>query len=377
MVSRIELLQTNTARDVGFHRNYPGNFHKQGRLMQSKEQDQPNGDIPIAETEELPPETLPKNFSVSIPDWENDNESETRKFAEGMLYLTKDLSRYLDLSRLESLVVACDYAKALADIDRGGSLPPARPTVNEYGQGKAMAVKVVRGNQIWSVVVIWAGLVRWLNEVDHPEYKRALQIFVHELVHVDDLQLFMRTYPGGWQAAKPRDGRDANLQPIVNPCQSEYSAQRRSAWAAPEYGLDLLEMLDKAMKDVESQIRSARLRYRLHGDIKKFWSVVTERLVFLFQAIGYALGHADWVEENADDYPELAVCYRTKLKELAEYSSGWMLAACRDAVQPFFYLDKWTGQEIYDPLIEVLERFLNQNGIYTRTHGDGMYIDVP
>ena len=207
--------------------------------------------------------------------------------------------------------------------------------------------------------------------------KLALQTFVHELVHVDDLRLFTRTYPGGWRAAKPRDGRDANLQPIVNPCQSEYSAQGRAAWAAPEHGLNLLEMLSEAMKAVDDQIRSAHLTYRLHGDMDKYCPVVVERLTFLFQAIGYGLGHADWVEAKADDHPELAARYRAKLEDLVGYSLGWMLDACRDAVQPFFDLEEWIDQEIYDPLIEVLERLLNQNGMYTRAHGDDIYVDMP
>ena len=109
----------------------------------------------------------------------------------------------------------------------------------------------------------------------------------------------------------------------------------------------------------------------------KYWPVVVERLTFLFQAIGYGLGHADWVEAKADDHPELAVRYRAKLEDLAGNSLGWMLDACRDAVQPFFDLEEWIDLEIYDPLIEVLERLLNQNGMYARAHGDGIYVDMP
>ena len=345
--------------------------------MQNKEKNQPDNGVPIAEADEPPVETLPPNCSVNIRGWEDDNEAQAREFGEGVMSLAKELSRYLDLSRLKSIIIGWDYAEALASVDRGNGIPSAAPTANEYGQGGAMAVHVIYNDEIWSVVVIWTGLVRQLNQTDHPEHKLALQTFVHELVHVDDLRLFTRTYPGGWRAAKPRNGRDANLQPIVNPCQSEYSAQRRAAWAAPEHGLDLLEMLGKAMKDVDDQIRSARLSYRLHGDMDKYWPVVVERLTFLFQAIGYGLGHADWVEAKADDHPELAARYRAKLEELAGYPSGWMLDACRDAVQPFFDLKEWIDQEIYDPLIEVLERLLNQNGMYTRAHGDGIYVDMP
>ena len=345
--------------------------------MENKEQYLPEDDPSIAEHEEPPAETLPLNCSVNIRGWENENEAEAREFGQGVMSLAKGLSRYLDLSRLESIVIGWDYAEALASVDPGDGIPPAAPTANEYGQGRAMAVHVVRNDEIWDVVVIWTGLVRKLNQTDHPEHKLGLQTFVHELVHVDDLRLFTRTYPGGWRAAKPRDGRDANLLPIVNPCQSEYSAQRHAAWAVPEHGLHLLEMLSEAMQDVDQQIRLARLSYRLHGDMDKYWPVVVERLTFLFQAIGYGLGHADWVEAEADDHPELAARYRAKLEGLADYPLGWMLDACRDAVQPFFDLEEWTDQEVYDPLIEVLERLLNQNGMYTRAQGDGIYVDMP
>ena len=133
-------------------------------------------------------------------------------------------------------------------------------------------------------------------------------------------------------------------------------------------------MLGEAMKNVDDQIRSARLSYRLHGDMDKYWPVVVERLSFLFQAIGYGLGHADWVEAKADEHPELAVRYRAKLNDLAGYPSGWMLDACRDAVQPFFELEEWIDLEVYDPLIEVLERLLNKNGMYTRAYGGSIYV---
>ncbi|MXY66654.1 MAG: hypothetical protein F4206_12865 [Gammaproteobacteria bacterium] len=235
--------------------------------MQNKEKNQTVKGTTISASEEPSIETLPSNCFVSIRGWENQDEA--LEFSRDVISLTKVLSRILDLSRLISIVIGWDYTEALASVDCRDDIPSAAPTSNQYGQGGAMAIPMVRNDEIWSNVVIWAGLVQQLNQPDHSDHKLALQTFVHELVHVHDLRLFTRTYPGGWRAAKPRDGRDANLQPIVNPCQSEYSAQRRSAWAAPENGLDLLEMLGKVMNDVEGQIRSARLSYRVYGDMDK------------------------------------------------------------------------------------------------------------
>ncbi|MER9823182.1 type IV toxin-antitoxin system AbiEi family antitoxin domain-containing protein [Mesorhizobium sp. M0115] len=238
--------------------------------------------------------TLYPDFNVNIRGWENDNEEEARAFASGLLGATRGISRYLDLSRLEFIVVGTDYYEALASVDRGQGSPAADPTSNEYGQGAAMAMHVMRNGEIWSVV-IWMPLVRRVVDEGHEDHKRALHTIFHELVHVDDLRLFTKTYPGGWKEAKPRDGRDDALQRMVNPCQSEYSAQRRSAWVAPEVGLELLDMLGNALKEVDDQIRTARLQYRLHGDMNVFWPIVIERLTFLFQAVGYGIGHADSV----------------------------------------------------------------------------------
>lgn len=329
------------------------------------------------EDESLPAPTLWEGCVVSIRGWESDNESEAREFGAGVMAKAKLLSRYLDLSRLGSIVIGMDYTEALASVDRGESLPPAAPTSNEYAQGSAMALHVLREDELWSVVVIWTGLVRQLLGDQHQDHNLALHTFVHELVHVDDLRLFSRTYPGGWRAAKSRNGRDAVLVPIVHLFQSEYSAQRRSAWAAPDYGLELLDMLGRAMADVDEQIRSARLKYRLHGDMNIYWPIVTERLTFLFQSLGYALGHADWIASEAEEYTQLAQHFEEKLMEVAQLPAGWLIDASREAVKPFFELKAWSDQSIFDPLLEILERLLNQHGMYTRAEGEGIHVDMP
>ncbi|AZO35498.1 hypothetical protein EJ072_14250 [Mesorhizobium sp. M2A.F.Ca.ET.046.03.2.1] len=303
-----------------------------------------NGD----RSEDLAQPTLNPKFTVNIRGWDSDNAEEASEFARQIGATTLDLSRHLDLSRLESVVVATDYHEAVSSFDATDQLS-AQPTSNEYGQGAAMARHIIRDDEFWSVVIIWTPLVRQMANVGQEGHKSALHIFVHELVHVDDLRFFSRTYPGGWRAAKPRDGRDSQLQGIVNPCQSEYSAQRRSAWADPEHGFELLEMLGKALKDVDSQIRNARFEYRFHGNMEVLWPIVSARLTFLFQCLGYGLGHADWAIGEKAENPGLAVKYEEVLSDLAKLPSGWLLKACREAVQPFYTMKEWTGLEVYDP----------------------------
>jgi hypothetical protein len=330
----------------------------------------------VVELTEEPPVSLPPGFHVTLSGWENDNAAERQAFGEGVANWVAIFSRYLDLSRLERVIVAWDYQAAVASVDGGGG-PPSAPTSNEYGEGAAMARHVIRDDEIWSVVIVWTPLVRQLLSEDEAERSRAVHMLFHELVHVDDLRLFSRTYPGGWRTAKPRDGRDRVLQSIVNPCQSEYSAQRRSAALAPEYGFALLDMLAEALREVDDQIRAARLAYRVHGDMNVYWPIVEARLTFLFQAIGYGLGHADWAASAAEEEPELAARYASRVTELAGLPSGWLLEACRPAVLPFLNLAAWEGQEIYDALIAVAERLLNQYGMYTSPSGTGIHVNMP
>ncbi|GJD82318.1 hypothetical protein [Methylobacterium haplocladii] len=328
-------------------------------------------------TDRLPPETLPSVFNVSLRGWPSEEEADARELGGGVLALAKSISRRLDLSRLEAIVIAMNYEEALASLERGEGIAPTVPTSNEYGQGGAMSCLVVRDDEPWSVVVIWAPLLRQILDPEHPDHGFALMLLVHELVHVDDLRLLGGTFPGGWRAARARDGREQELLPLVHPCASEYSAQRRSAWLVPEHGLQLLEMLGEAMVEVDDQIRSERRRYRLHGDMQTFWPVVVRRLTFLFQALGYGLGHADWVAHEAEEHPELAKRYSDKLEELERLPTGWLIEVCREGVQPYMKLKAWEDLSVYDPLIAILEKLLNGYGMFTRINGDGMYVDMP
>lgn len=321
--------------------------------------------------------TIPSSFQVQIKGWEDDNDAEARAFGEFIMELAREISRSRDLSRLSSIVVGVDYPDALASVDVGVAMPAADRTKNEYGEGGAMSVSIKKDGELWNTVVIWTGLVRNIKNQDHPDHKLALQTFLHELIHVEDQRIFDKTYPGGWQAAKPRDDRDAAMQLIVNPCQSEYSAQRQSAHIAPESGLTLLDMLESAMRDVDDQVITARRDYRTHGDVVQFWTIARDRLRFLFQAIGYGLGHADYIASEADKHPELAEEYSNRLEALAALPKGWLLDACRDAVSPFFLMEEWKDMTVYDPLEEVLEKLLNQYGVFTSLQNGALYLDMP
>ena len=107
--------------------------------------------LPIVHMSPSPRNHLSRLFPKLLsqhPRLGTENEVEAREFGQLVGSLAKELSRYFDLSRLESVFIGWDYAETLASVDRGEDIPPAAPTANEYGQGGAMALNVVRKNEI-------------------------------------------------------------------------------------------------------------------------------------------------------------------------------------------------------------------------------------
>lgn len=331
--------------------------------------------IPPGDEPEDPPETLCERCMISFRTWPD--EASARHLGDYVLGYTRALSRHYDLSRLEAVVVGMDYHEAIRSVDRNNEAQHAVPTSNEYGQGGAMTLPVVRDDELWSVVVLWGALAAPLADEGHELHRSALYTLAHEFAHADDQRLFVRTFPGGWRAAREPDARESALWEMVKPCQSEYTASRRSAWAFHELGLDYLGMLGAALTDVDAQIRAARYAYRRHGDVDQFWTLVQTRLGFLFQALGYALGHADWIASPNDLPPELIAQYDAKLDELRRLPSGWVVDAAREAVQPFHRLEAYTGLDLYDGLKAVAERLLHQYGIFPSTNGDRVHLNIP
>lgn len=321
------------------------------------------------------PETLFAGCQVSVRGWDSDDEQQARAFGGTVMGLARSFSKYLDLSRLESIVIGYDYQEALASVT--GAATDSAPTVNEYGEGNAMAVTVVRDDQPWSVVVIWTPLVRQIADETHEHHKLALHTFWHELVHVDDRQYFATTFPGGWRAARERNAMEGAFMAMVNPCQSEYSAARKSAFFKPDYGHGYLEMLEAALTDVDKQIRDARVAYRLHGDMGVLWPIVTERVRFLFQAMGYALGHVDAVDHADDPNGAPMAQYEERLAKAATLPSGWILEETRKASQALFDTNPWPDLDVFSELIGVAEKLLHQFRLYPRMEGEGLYIDAP
>ena len=322
--------------------------------------------------------TLSSDTAVHIRGWNPDDADAARLFGERVLALTQEYSRWLDLSRLLRIVVAADYRAAVAEVASVDGVPNVA-TSNEYSEGAATALMTVEEGVLGSVLVVWTPMiVRIFEPIDSLERRMALQTYVHELVHVDDQAFLDRTFPGGAMAAVQSDDRHGSLLLMVAPAPAEYSATSRTTMIEPETGFEFLKLLERTIADAIEDVRRQRRLYRIRAlALEDFWPWVQERCRFIFQALGYALGHADAVLKSDRADEALKARYRSELERIEAMELGWLVAATRLAVAPIMEQPAWTGLEAFDPLIALGERLLNTFGLYTRLEQGGLYIDVP
>jgi hypothetical protein len=333
-----------------------------------------------ADLEEPQPEpTLSATTAVELRGWATDDAASARLFGEKLLALTLEYSRWLDLSRLSRIVLAYDYRAALAEFQGDDAAPLGVATSNEYGEGAAMSLLSAEGGVLTSILVVHTPLIASMfDEADTREKRTALQSFVHELVHVDDQAFLDRTFPGGGCSAIQRDDRHGALLLMVSPAQAEYSAAKRTAMIEPATGFDFFDMLERVMARAVAEVREQRLRYQLRQiPLETFWPWVQERGRFIFQALGYAVGHADGVLKSDAAADDLKAQYRARLSTIEDMELGWLVGATREAIRPILDQPQWTGLEVFDALIEVGERLLNRFGLWTRLENGMLYVDVP
>jgi hypothetical protein len=291
--------------------------------------------------------------------------------------LTRLASQYLDLSPLSKIIVGYDYAEALDSVRTNGEVSNAA-TANDFGEGAAMALTVREGDQLRKVVVVWTPLIERLFDESDPLSSASLQSFMHELVHVDDHAHLDKTFPGGALATTPDSDLHGALLEIVMPARAEYDATRRTAAYEVQTGFQFLDMLEAVLAAFKAEVLSERRRYNLRSiDLNEFWSWLQERCRFVFQALGYALGHADGVLNSEAAAPNIKNAYEERLRGLSELEMGWLVPETRAAVVPLFEQEAWTSLAGFAPLIAVAEKLLNESGVSLQPQPGGFWVDVP
>ncbi len=146
-----------------------------------------------AAADEIPPPTAPENMPISLRCF--DTEEHARAFGDLVAIYVRSLSRYIDLTALDGITIAFDYAQALLDLDRGYDTKHKLTPSEGIVLGAAMTPAVIREGKIKSHMLFNAGILLPLEDEKSEFYEQALHVLAHECAHVEVTSRFDAAFP--------------------------------------------------------------------------------------------------------------------------------------------------------------------------------------
>jgi hypothetical protein len=128
-------------------------------------------DVPVTpepEEQHTRPTTAPDKFTISARAF--DSEERAQKLGSLVEAFIRELSRQFDLSRLDGVTVAHDYAQALLDLDRGYDTTFQLTPSDTHVVGIAMTPTVIRDGTLKSHVLLNAAYMAPLEDFEHEHF---------------------------------------------------------------------------------------------------------------------------------------------------------------------------------------------------------------
>jgi hypothetical protein len=153
---------------------------------------------------------------------------------------------------------------------------------------------------------------------------------------------------------------------------AEYFANKYSygAWSRPQSDFDLVA---GALQAVEAEIRDAIIQYRTSADLDSLLKLAEQKIRFLIQCFGYALGHVAALRKPIDELsPDLAKALESRGLR-AHWDAAFDKLEKLDKKRP-----EWSSYWEIVELAEVAKGVMKAHGLNYSLLPDGqLYVDVP
>lgn len=271
----------------------------------------------------------------------------------------------ISYSGLKRVVFSGDYYRTLQDL--GAEFNRTFTTTREpQAVGMAITNNVPGG----CIVTLDGSFAQALVAQDADQRGLAQHVLVHELCHVSDETHSAKVFAAAWLTpAKPLEGR--LLSPTLGTW-SEYFANRHSSYLVT-HPTETTGMLTDALQSVEHDITAALRRYRFDAELRTMMEVLTTKLRFLAQCIGYVAGLLHGLSIALDDLdPKCAAAVRA-----SRVAPHWsMLLAELEQLNACY--DEWQNIQALNGLCARWRAITAAFGFHYRTLQDGsLYVDIP
>lgn len=307
--------------------------------------------------------TVPDNFKISLQGFNTTEDAEA--VGEIIGYYTCELSKLFDLSSLDGITVASDYAKALQDLDRGYESPLLLTPSEGKVVGVAMTPSVIRDGGLKSHIVLWAGLVADINNNQENKLQQFFQILAHECAHVEVTNRFDIAFPNTLLGQQYLDERVRIRWDVTLACWDEYAATRLSAKIGQDpssyYEKGFLDQLNETNSLVNQSINS----YQTHGNHNQVFSGVVLHYGRLLKLASYYLGNLDGhgvdpFSKEETDKRMYNLWFEPFLKKLHNELRAIHLE-----------YGTWKDQSLFEKIGDLTEDFLADGGITFHYSSDG------
>lgn len=316
------------------------------------------------------PTTAPDSFTISAMAF--DSEERAQQLGSLVGACIRELSRQFDLSLLDGVTVAYDYAQALLDLDRGYETAFQLTPSDTHVVGIAMTPSVIRDGTLKSHVLLNAAYMAPLEDFKHEHFGFVLHTISHECAHVEVTHKFDAAFPDFLLRTAHPDARIGYRWQIILACWDEYAATLLSAGFGTEptegYEDTFLKSLHETRRHVNDHIKA----YRIHGNIDRILGEVYVAYGDLMKFTAYHLGNLRGLGRDLSQMPRTVEAlnghwfapYFTRLGE-----------ALKDIAKDY---GKWTDKSSFELIGDLADELLSHGGIHYKSRPDGrLYIDIP
>lgn len=323
---------------------------------------------------------LEPNLQVSVKGIEEEAGYEVAHAVAETLQAFMQIDQDLDLRRMQQIIVATDFAGALSEIvPITASRKFIEYTNENYATAVARTLILPHDDDYKIFLVLSAHIFSWLNAKDqsHHEsetYRSVLHMFHHELCHVHDNNKKIEAFPKEI-LKKQYMGKDSFTRPLAEVCWAEYIANYMSSSSVtPESIVMVTDSMADAIARTKQLIDNEILSYRYHGDLQKILNIFSRHGGFLIKSAAYVLGYVDGLDRGLDDLS--APTHKFLVGSYFEKTFTELHFALRDMLRT--YPDGWSSLDVFEPLVDVIEKYYASMGLILSTTEDGSaYVDIP
>jgi hypothetical protein len=291
--------------------------------------------------------------------------------------LIRQLVQGLEIESLKYIIIPEDFKTELFKFQKSKGLRE-ECTENEVGVAGGKVVPYIEADDLEICIFLDPAVFGLLFSKESDEVLNGIQIMRHELCHVHDNYLKSRVLSLDFITNQERDFEWA-LKLHADHVWSEYIANKLSKIkvnineteinipAQVSFKQDMSLYFDSIVKvkvDAQSYIDA----YRTHRDILRLYQEIQECSNFLLGMMGRVYGHLCPYEEVLEKMNE-------GIKDTYAFEI-WM-PLCRSLNVLDSNYPRWSGEQEFDELSQVVLKTWHILGIYPRVTANGLYIDVP